>query len=561
VYANHSITLISALALGLAGAPAQAGVDATGGLLAASRVGTQTAPAPGLELPALVSEIHEGNIEHCDEAVADREFAEAFECGDELFETVFNEVDGVGANVGGGARFSRVPRADRAGPGEWKRHTPARVTGPNAQACNACHRQPFDDGAGGIDANVIRDPQRGGAAARFIQRNTPHLFMPGALQVVAEEMNEELVAIRTAAIGAACAGATGQSTTRNLTTKGVSFGRIKATRARLGGSSCPAPLSSRRVVVDLNGVEGVDDDLVVRPFQWKGVEPTVRSFNRDASHNELGMQAVEIAGDDVDGDGDAVVNEMTVADQTALAVYLSAQPRPVTRIELHGLRKDLAARFGAAGKALADELGLPALSAAEISAIQHGEALFGNLGCATCHTPVLAIQEAIFNEPSENPNYRDARFPAGQDPRARGVDPAHPISFDLTADPPDNVITAPGDPSRIVRRLGGLESDRRGGAIVRSYGDLKRHEMGPKLAESIDEQGLGASVWITKELWGAGSTAPYLHDGRATTLSHAILEHGGEAQTSRNSFASLSAASRADVIAFLENLVLFKVED
>jgi hypothetical protein len=38
----------------------------------------------------------------------------------------------------------------------------------------------------------------------------------------------------------------------------------------------------------------VDPDLVVRPFQWKGVEPSLRSFSRGAEHNELGMQPVEL---------------------------------------------------------------------------------------------------------------------------------------------------------------------------------------------------------------------------------------------------------------------------
>ena len=72
----------------------------------------------------------------------------AFEGGDELFETVFNALDGVGANVGQGQRFTRMPRADLRGFGEWANHVPARETGPNAASCNSCHNQPSDDGAG-----------------------------------------------------------------------------------------------------------------------------------------------------------------------------------------------------------------------------------------------------------------------------------------------------------------------------------------------------------------------------------------------------------------------------
>ena len=85
--------------------------------------------------------------------------------------------------------------------------------------------------------------------------------------------------------------------------------------------------------------------------------------------------------------------------------------------------------------------------------------------------------------------------------------------------------------------------------------------MGRGLAEPVDEVGTGASVFLTENLWGVGSTAPYLHDGRATTLTEAILEHGGEAFDSKTAFTRLSSQSQADVIAYLENLVLFKLPE
>ncbi|MDH3604825.1 MAG: hypothetical protein OEU26_34910, partial [Candidatus Tectomicrobia bacterium] len=46
-------------------------------------------------------------------------FTLAFDVGDELFETAFNALDGVGANVGEGLRFTRIPRADLDNVGEW----------------------------------------------------------------------------------------------------------------------------------------------------------------------------------------------------------------------------------------------------------------------------------------------------------------------------------------------------------------------------------------------------------------------------------------------------------
>jgi hypothetical protein len=275
------------------------------------------------ELP-MARELHEPAAEHVDqhamvELVRAGDLEEAFEMafdgGDELFETHFNAVDGVGANVGKGERFTHVPRADLRGFGEWANHVPARETGPNAANCNACHNVPFDDGAGLTASNVHRDPTHGADVARFIQRNTPHVFSPGSIQRLAEEMTVTLEAIRTAAGASACA--TGRSSTRPLTAKGVSFGSITANPRR--GTPC--------ATFDTTRVAGVDRDLVVRPFQWKGSVASLRNFNRDASHNEIGMQAVELVGAGLDGDGDQVVDEMTIGDQTALAVYLAAQPR------------------------------------------------------------------------------------------------------------------------------------------------------------------------------------------------------------------------------------------
>ena len=106
-----------------------------------------------------------------------------------------------------------------------------------------------------------------------------------------------------------------------------------------------------------------------------------------------------------------------------------------------------------------------------------------------------------------------------------------------------------------------LRFSRRKRAVVEIYSDLKRHDMGPGLAESIDETGCGSSVLLTRSLWGLGSTAPYLHDGRATTVTEAILEHGGEATASNAAFQALATPKQKDLVAFLESLVLYKLPE
>ncbi len=179
---------------------------------------------------------HEARSPHIDQTMltalvaADPQaaFQAAFGVGDEMFETAFNSLDGVGANVGGGQRFTHVPRADLRGGTEWFDHRPARETGPNAENCTACHNLPTDDAAGNAAANVHRDPLRGGVLAQFIERNTPHLFAPGAVQRVAEEMFADLQRIRAETIAGVCA--TGISRTARLESKGVSFGSIAVLR-------------------------------------------------------------------------------------------------------------------------------------------------------------------------------------------------------------------------------------------------------------------------------------------------------------------------------------------
>lgn len=471
----------------------------------------------------------------CDDAVAGREFLEIFECGDAIFGAVFNEVDGVGANVGDGGRFTKVPRADLNGPGQWQNHMPPRTTGPDSSSCQACHFEGGGDGAAPAALNTIRDPLRQGNTGRFIQRNPPHLFMPGALQRLAEEMTAGLARDVSRAKADGCGGSA--RIERPLSVNGVSFGSVEV----IPGRSCQVNVKAK----------GIDPDLVVRPFGWKGNVANLRPFNRFAAAQEIGMQPVEEAGVGVDGDFDGVVNELNVNDISALTVYLASQPRPTTRVELTRVRN----AFAAAGmSAAADDLGIPpALTNAERASIARGDVLFRAIGCATCHVPAMTLADPVFREPSAMPQYREDTFPSGLKAVAVGVDPANPLLADLTRDPPDNRFQV----GKQMIVIGTLERAQGGGAVVRLFSDLKRHDMGKGLAENIDETGSGASTFITQELWGVGSTAEYLHDGRAPTLKSAILEHGGEADASRQAFRRLSRQQETDLIFFLKNLVLF----
>jgi len=89
-----------------------------------------------------------------------------------------------------------------------------------------------------------------------------------------------------------------------------------------------------------------------------------------------------------------------------------------------------------------------------------------------------------------------------------------------------------------------------------AYTDLVLHYMGADLVDNIK---LGGPAYVISEfrtapLWGIGAVGPYLHDGRAGTLTDAILFHAGEGLAARNAFDALSASDKNDVIAFLEHL-------
>jgi len=468
-----------------------------------------------------------------------------FDVGDPMFDKQFNEADGGGASVDGFQRYTRTPRADLAGAGQWKTHTPARATGPNAASCTGCHNEPTGDGAGGAMTNAIRDPNGTANPKQTINRNTPHLFGGAARQLLGEEMTVDLQNLRNAACN--CQNATGpacSARTVTLTSKGVSFGSIVV--SRVNNAAC---------TFNTAGVQGVATDLVVRPFQWKGAVTHLRDFARGAGHNEIGMQANEFypnADTDTvsDHDGDQVGNELTVGDVTALATYGANQPRPTTRQELVSL-----GLLDCSTNPCSDGQAPP-----NAAAITAGAAAFTSMGCATCHIPSLTVNNPVWQEPSRVAAFRDNGLtPAGQSFQSLGVDTVVPVKVNILTDIQENadVNQANGLP------LGNFESDGQGHAIVRLFGDLKRHNMGPGLAEQIDEIGSGASVWLTPNLWGIGSTSPYMHDGRSQTLTGAILEHGnggGEnaAQNAFNAFNNASNTTRQNLILFLMNMVLFK---
>jgi CxxC motif-containing protein (DUF1111 family) len=85
------------------------------------------------------------------------------------------------------------------------------------------------------------------------------------------------------------------------------------------------------------------------------------------------------------------------------------------------------------------------------------------------------------------------------------------------------------------------------------YSDFLLHNMGT-LGDGIAQAGAGQREMRTAPLWGVRVITTFLHDGRAKTLSQAILDHAGQGQAASNAFASLTATEQANLIAFLNSL-------
>ena len=96
--------------------------------------------------------------------------------------------------------------------------------------------------------------------------------------------------------------------------------------------------------------------------------------------------------------------------------------------------------------------------------------------------------------------------------------------------------------------------------LIWPYSDFLLHDMGPGLADGLPAGQASGAEWRTPPLWGIGLTeqvsghGQYLHDGRARSLSEAILWHDGEGRAARDRYATLTAADRAALEAFLESL-------
>jgi hypothetical protein len=438
------------------------------------------AASPGYLLRTVDAVLDPGELRagrYCVDEVAD--------LGRLVFEHEFDFADGLGGGDGA---------IRKAGP--FRRVHDGRFGGPETIACTSCHWIGGPNGAGAETDNafLVGDGERPGSADA---RNPPALLGLGVVQALAREMTVDLQRQRAELVRAA--GKAGADRESHLVTKGVDYGVMRVTA---------------RGDVDATGLRGVDADLVVKPFGWKGTLPTIAGFATDALQVHLGIQnaillaaaTAETAGsgrDPADPDGDGKQNELGRAPFVAMVTHLALLEMPIVEPLIQDRNLPAAA-----------EVLLPPTTTSFVEDFQRGRRRFRELGCAECHRPMLVL---------DNP------------------------MVELEDEPPIDL-------SRAMRRPALTYDADLGGYPVWLFSDLRRHDMGSANRARHPQLGVAVEQYLTPRLWGVADSAPYLHDGRAPSLDYAIAGHDGEGAAARDAYAALDRKAKGDLRVYLMSL-------
>ncbi len=447
-----------------------------------------------------------------------------------------------------------------------------RFNGLDAQSCFECHsalgfresngfsvpREPGSIGSSaGFSANVFifenPDDLRNG-----LVRNPPHTFGLGYIQRLAQEMTEDILDTTYGARDAARA--SGDAVRVELVSKGVRFGYLTV-----------LPTGA----MDRSEIEGISIDLVVRPFQFKGVASSIRNFVAGAMNFHFAVQPKElldrafILDDNPSGmlKSDKL-NEIMEGDVSAVAIFLAALRPPMV-----------------------DTTGLDA------AAVSRGRALMDSVGCSACHVPTLRLEDSTVT--IADPRFlRDLEYSHEPEPEFRSLRAAKITGLpQMVAEEVHSEFLAPvveyewkRDRSQFKKltsekehyrphppgytldlnstampdeAMPRLPNNADGSVDVPLFSDLRRHRMGDNLKDRVPQRTEMQSItapadeFVTRPLWGVADTGPWLHDGRATTLREAILLHAGpgsEANEAVGNFEALLPDDQEAMVEFLRSL-------
>lgn len=453
--------------------------------------------------------------------------AELVAHGLDVFSAKFTAQEGQGRPL---TKGTGEPIADPTDPLVFPRNQ-NRVSGPEANSCVGCHGVPIVGGAGEFVSNAWVMGQRfdyadfddldatptdgsmdeNGSPVELDtignSRQALGLFGAGFVEMLTRQITADLQAIRNGI-------APGESD--RLVSKGIRYGVLSRDAqgnwdtSRVEGLAAPSLATT-----------GPNDppSLIIRPFHQASAVISIREFANGAMNHHMGIQTVERFGAGADPDGDGFVDELGVADVSALVAFAASMNVP--------------------GRVIPDD---PARRAA----IRAGEETFVEIGCADCHIPSLPLDNAgwHFSEPNPfNP-------PGNLRPEDPYVAAHGTLSFDLTDD------ALPGPRPKV----------KDGAVQVMAFTDFKLHDItsgpGDPNIEALDmnappgspEFFAGNARFLTGKLWGVADQMPYYHHGRYTTMRQAIDAHAGEASDVMVQWNALTEAQRLEVVEFLKSL-------
>ena len=369
--------------------------------------------------------------------------------------------------------------------------------GPETISCPSCHWIGGPNGAGAETDNAFLEGD-GERTASGDERNPPALVALGVVQALAREMTRDLQTQRADLLREAARAGAARETP--LVTKGVDFGVLRATA---------------KGEIDASGIRGIDEDLVVKPFGWKGTLATFTDFAAEALQIHMGIQSDVL-----------LASALPRRGRRREGSCGPGRRRYPWRARARTLRGD----DGAPGAARAShrravDPGPPAPPARRrrsnprrrrasrtISSV--GRRQFHELGCAGCHVPMMVLESPMLD-----------------------VEGLPPI-----------------DLSQQMRQPGLRYDASLGGYPVWLFSDLKRHDMGTANAARHVQRGVALQEYLTPRLWGVADSAPYLHDGRAPSFDYAIAGHDGEGAAARAAFEALPLADRGPLRVYLMSL-------
>jgi hypothetical protein len=476
-----------------------------------------------------------------------------YQWGRSLTQRNFREQDGVYGDLNG--KLEGIILPDGATKMMDKNHT---------NSCGTCHNNPYRDAGAGITI-----PKNGGTG-----RNTPHMFGGGLIEMIGLQMRLQALALA--------------DTNRD---GWISMDEARGKRCLI--ANLPEGVEGERVVIDFGSFDDEDGDgypdlnpvfypvfvdqdgeriAFARNLKHGGVagytfevqvfgfghlympfrppvSTTLRSFTATPFDIHSGLQACDATTltPAPHGNGLAQVSNAGAQQFVTAAGKDRAAARGPTGISLDDPDRD----------GFCEELTEGDLDMAEWYLLNHpapargritrdvlaGEKLFGQIGCATCHTPDWHLN-------AYNPAARDYTRRFDGDRRFFELK----VAYNPRSERMEGALVYLAD------RVRDRWLPRRQAYTVRGiYSDFKYHDVGEAFYQ-VQFDGSVIRKWRTTPLWGVGHSAPYGHDGANLDLDSVIRRHGGEALDARKAYVALSEPQRRQLIDFLNSLVLYQTD-